>query len=154
MSSFDLFEGRKSIRIASLRDARLEITRRNMEHRASRQNHGSFNDILHFTYVSRPGIVDQRIHGFSRDCVNLPLHIASKILGKVPDQKGNVFCAFPQSRDTNWKYVQSIKQIGPECLLSNHCAQIPIGCRDEACIGAECPGTAQTLELSLLQDTQ
>jgi hypothetical protein len=32
MLSFDLFEGRKSIRIATIRDARLEIGRRNTEH--------------------------------------------------------------------------------------------------------------------------
>src|SRR3984885_15048813 len=56
MSSFDLFEGRKSIHLAAIRDAGLEIGRRNMAHRTSRENHCPFNEILHFTDVSRPGI--------------------------------------------------------------------------------------------------
>src|ERR1700679_2317899 len=108
MFSFDLFEARKSIHLATIMDAWLEIGRRNMEHRTSRENHCPFNEILHFTDVSRPGIADQCVHSFRRDCVYLLLHVACIMLGEVPDQRGDVFCAFPQSRDVDWKYVQSV----------------------------------------------
>jgi hypothetical protein len=76
------------------------------------------------------------------------------MLREVPDQKGNVFCAFSQGWDMDGKYVQSVKQIGAERLLADHCAQIAIGRRNEPGIRAKGTGTAQTLELSLLQDTQ
>src|ERR1700732_1432024 len=108
MFSFDLFEGRKSIHLATIMDARLEIGRRNMEHRTQRENHCPFNDILHFADVAGPGIPDQCVHCFRRNCVYLLLHVSSKVLGEVPDQKGNIFWAFPQSRYVDWKYVQSV----------------------------------------------
>lgn len=94
MFSFDLFEGRPSIRLATICDVRLEIGRRNMEHRTPRENHCSFNHVLHFTDISRPGIADQCAHGFRRDCVYLLLHFACKMLGEVPNQKRNIFCTF------------------------------------------------------------
>src|ERR1700721_139523 len=111
MFSFDLFESRKSIHLATIRDARLEIGGWNMEHRTSGENHCPFNSIVVFADVSRPGIPGQCVHGFRRNCVYLLLHVSSKVLGEVPDQKGNVFRAFPYGRTPDWKTVHFETQI-------------------------------------------
>ena len=94
MSSLDLFEGSKSIHLATVRNARFEIGRGNMERRTSRENYRPFYDVLHFTDITRPGIANQCAHGLRRDCVYLLLHVACKELGEVPNQEGNVLRAF------------------------------------------------------------
>ena len=143
MFSFDLLERRKSIHLATVvMDKRLEIGRRNMKHRTSRENHCPFNDILHFTDVSRPGTSTLMV---SEKIVSICFFmLRATCWAKCRTRKGCLRYV-PVGPDMDWNYVQPIKHIGTKCLLPDHCAQIATGRSNKARVCAKGTKTALTL---------
>lgn len=89
----------------------------NFQQRTAGENHRSFNHILQFTDVSRPGVVNDslervRINGFGG-----PFQLAPKLSDKVLSQEGDVLGTIAKGRNGNGKDRETIKQIGPEVPL-------------------------------------
>src|ERR1700689_971314 len=125
------------IPISPLRRAGLEIAEGNLEQRALGKDDRSLDDILQLPDVARPGVTNQRVHGFRRDGVDLLGHIKSKVLREMTNKERYIVSALAQWRNVNGKDVQSIKQIGAELLFFDHRMQITIGRSDQASIGAK-----------------
>src|ERR1700733_4237408 len=131
-----------------------QIAQWNLEYWPFRKNHRPLDHILQLADISRPRIANQRVHGLRGDGVDLPAHIESEMLRKVPDEEWDVFGALAQRRDVNGKNVEPIEQIRAEFLLFYHGFEIAIGRGDEAGVGAKGARTAQALEFPLLQNAQ
>ena len=63
----------------------------------------TFDHILQFTNVSVPRIANQRLHGFGGNCIDVLIHPAREILDEMPYEPRNVFRAFAQRGDVDWK---------------------------------------------------
>src|ERR1700685_4670599 len=126
-----------SIPISPLPRAGFEIAEWDLEQRALGKDDRSLDDVLQFPDIARPGVTNQRVHGFRRDGVDLLGHVERKVLREVPDKERYIFSALAQWRNVDGKDVQSIKQIGAELLFFDHRMQITIGRGDQASVGAK-----------------
>ena len=72
----------------------------------------------------------------------------------MPHQHGNVAGAFAQRRRKNRKNLEPVKQVAAKLLLRHHLCQVAIGRRDQAHVDRDGPGSAQPLDLALLQRAQ
>jgi len=68
--------------------------------------------------------IESRFHCFKRDRINGLVHPLSELLGEMPREQRNVFWAFAQRRNGNWKDVQSIVEVAPKLFLHHHLFQV------------------------------
>ena len=103
-----------------------------------RKNDRALNHILQLADISRPGIADQRVHGFGRDGFDLLAHIKREMLREVADQERYVFGALAQRRHMNGKNVQVDRTRSERNFCSSTMvAKIAIGGSDKARVGAQ-----------------
>jgi hypothetical protein len=92
-------------------------SRVNLQTAILRQNDGAFDDVLHLTDVTRPGIPHQRVHDFRRDAFDAPAHPLRKLPGEMTHEQRNVFGALAQRRQQDGKHIQAIKKIAAKFTL-------------------------------------
>jgi hypothetical protein len=55
--------------------------------------------------------VEERIHRFLGNALDLLSHVPSELVGEVADEKRNVITAVTQWWDSNWKHIQAIRVV-------------------------------------------
>src|SRR5205823_6998005 len=103
-----------------------------------------------FSYIARPMISGQGIHGGGGDRVNRFVHSLGKLLREVADQERNIALALAKWRDLDWENIQPEEQVGAEFLFGDNRFQIAVCGSNQSSIGAERSGTAQAFAFSLL----
>ncbi len=152
--AFHLLESCRAVEIATLRDARLEVAQRTLEHRSLRQYDRPFDQVLHLANIPRPGISDENIHGLGGDAFDLLPHVAREVLRKVAYQEWDIFRVLAQRGNMDGKYIQPVEKIGAERLIVDHRAEVAMGGRNETRIAVQGSRAAQAFELALLQNPQ
>src|SRR5580658_735540 len=124
------------------------------EYAIARQNNRTFNQILQFADVARPGIPLEGSHGFWMDAIDLLTHAAAENLHEMRHKRGNVFAALAQRGKNDGKDIQTIVQIIAELTASDHLDEIPIGCGHQPNVHLVSATASQALELLFLQHAQ
>ena len=117
-------------------------------------NYRSFDNILQLTDVSGPRISSQHLHRFARNRINGLMHPLGKLLDEMQYEQRNVFRAFAQRRNDNWKNIQAVVEVAAKLLLLDHLFQVAMGRGHDSNVNSLRPGTAQSLEFPFLQDTK
>jgi len=81
-------------------------------------------------------------------------HAAGKNFDEVRHERGNVFAPFPQRRQQNWEYVQTVIQVDSEFAAPDHLREVAVRGGDQAHIHAMGTPAAQALEFLLLKDAE
>src|SRR5580700_5385630 len=69
-------------------------------------------------------------------------------------QRGNVFAMLAQGRQGHRNYIQPVIEVLPEFARLDRLFQVPVGGGDDARVKGQQAGASQSLELTLLQDSQ
>ena len=88
-----------------------EFRQGSLKRAASRQEHGSLDEILEFTNIAGPVPVRQSLHYSCRNRFDALLHLLRKLLDEIADEQRNVFTAVPQWRETDREDIQPVIQI-------------------------------------------
>src|SRR5258707_471314 len=97
----------------------MQIISRYVQNRVLRNDNGALDHVLQFADVAGPRILDQRRNGFGRDGIDSLPHLPAVLLYEVSHEQRNVFGPLTQGRNSHWKYVETIVQIGAELLIDN-----------------------------------
>ncbi len=73
-----------------------------------RENDRALDEIFQLAYISRPVPARQPFHSGSRNGFDLLLHAASVLLREVAHQERDIVRPFPQGRNANGEYVQTV----------------------------------------------
>src|SRR5580704_5624753 len=96
----------------------------------------------------------QNLHDLIGDDVNLLGHLLGKSSHEVSDQLGDVFGTLPEGRNGDWEYVEPVEQVGAKPPRPHHLRQVEVSRRDDSNIDPNGAGTADSLELLILQNAQ
>ena len=105
MPPFHFLQCHHAIATVVLHKPRLQVRDRYLKFFARRQNYSALYYVLQLANIPGPWITDEGIHRFRRYRVNPLLHQAGKMLGKVPDQEGDILGSFAQRRHVNGKNI-------------------------------------------------
>ena len=72
----------------------------------------------------------------------------------VLGQGGDILGAVAERQDDNPRDVEAVEQVFAKPTRGDLSGQVPVRGRDDPSVGAECFGTPDALELSLLKDAQ
>src|SRR4029434_7171335 len=93
------------------------------------QDYGSFDQILKFAHIARPGVRCDGVQHFQWNVFNSPAHSARKILCKMSNQWRDVFATFPEWGYHDGKNVQTVVEVTAKFVATLHFFQIAIcGC--------------------------
>src|SRR5579864_752527 len=121
---------------------------------AGAEDDGALDHIAQFADVARPGVLDQRFHGFRGNSIDLLPHPRREILHEIADQHGDILAALAQRRDDEREDVEAVIQIHAELLIAGQRAQIAMGGGHQAEVRHQSARAAQALELAVLQHAQ
>src|SRR5882724_10783531 len=127
---------------------------RNAEFLAGRKNHGALEQIFEFANVARPGVGDERVHGFGWNVLHGFIQTTAELLHEVADKKRDVLAAIAKRRNLNRENIQAIEKITAEFAFGDQAAQVRVGGGDHAGIHVNGAGSAEAFEFMLLQNTQ
>src|SRR6266436_622988 len=133
---------------------KFQITHVDTQGRTHRDNYGTLDHILEFSYVPRPVISAQGIHRRRWNRFHDLFHTSGKLLREVPHQKRNIPLALAKGWNMNGKNIQAKEEIRSELLLAHHHLQIAVCRGNQTRIGSKCSRTSQSLELLLLQHAE
>src|SRR5215467_5985189 len=137
-----------------MRVERLKLGHRGAQYVVRRKDDGSFDEVLQFPDVSRPGVSQQRIDRLGRDVVDALVHPLGVERSEMPGELGDVLGALAQGGNVDRKHVQAVEEILAKCSLLDHGAQITMRGGDHADIDLVRVVAAKPLEFLLLQDPQ
>ena len=70
------------------------------------------------------------------------------------DEQRDVFRALPEWGDGDGEYIEPVEEVFPEPALLDLFLQVPVAGSDDAYIDLDGAGTAQPLELAVLNDPE
>jgi len=82
------------------------------------------------------------------------LHAVCVIHCKMVDQQTDIFRPFTQGRQFNGENAEPIEEVGAKLTIVDHLSEIAMCGADHAHIGVNRGGTAETFELSFLDDAK
>jgi len=94
-----------------------ERLRVNTQSAILRKNDGAFDDVLHFTHVTRPGIPNQCVHDLRGYAFDSPAHSLRKLPCEMTHEQRNIFASLAQRRQQDGKHIQAIKKIAAKFNL-------------------------------------
>src|ERR1700689_366204 len=93
-------------------------------------------------------------HKFFGNALYRLLHAAGVIHCKMVDQQTDIFRPFTQGRQFNGENAEPIEEVGAKFEIVDHLSEITMCGADHAHIGMNRGSTAETLELSFLEDAK
>lgn len=75
-------------------------------------------------------------------------------LAKMTEESLDVLASSSQRRNPQRNDIQAIKQVGPELTLFDHRVEVPMRRCDDANVDAQDLGTAEPLELPILEQSR
>src|SRR5689334_12070812 len=96
------------------------------------ENNQSFDDVFQFSYVSRPCIPRQQVHGVIRQRRNGKLVTFTLLAQEVLQEQWNVIAPFSKRRKFDSHHTESIEKIFTELSVVNSRPQISVGCRNDS----------------------
>src|ERR1700731_1020205 len=91
------------------------------------KDHGTFDQVLQFTDVAGPLVRRERRHRGRRNMLDLATHPVGINLDKVRYEGGNIVTTFPQGRQQDRKYIQTVVEIAAELTPVRHLHEITVG---------------------------
>ena len=119
-----------------------------------RKNHGTFDDVLHFPHVARPGIPDQRVHDFRWNAFDSSADALRELLGEMTNQQRNVVATLAQRRQQDREHVQAIEKVAAKLAVGDHLRQVSIRCRHQPHIHTHRARASQAFEFLLLESSE
>ena len=119
-----------------------------------RENHRSFNDILKFTHVARPGVPAEPCHRFMPQHQRRLLQLGPEMFEKVPREQRDILRAFTEWRQNDRKDVQAVIEIGPEPPLTQSSRKISVRGRNDADVDRHWLRTAYAVHQTVFQYSQ
>src|SRR5260370_30500611 len=101
-------------------------TERVGEHSIVRHNYSALNQVLQFTYISRPGIRGESSHRASGNLFDWLPHAAAVKLDEMRYERLNILPALAQGRHGNGKNIQPIVQITPKSILFHKVREVAV----------------------------
>ena len=98
----------------------LRLRKRIRKHPVFREDDGTFDEVLQFPDISRPGIGHESLHRSLWYIKNGFSHMSRKNLDKVCHQQLNVVPSLSQRWESDRKNIQTIKKIAAEFVPLNH----------------------------------
>src|SRR5260370_14573696 len=89
----------------------------------------------------------------SVNCSELLSGLFSEAVNEVLDKQGNVCCAIAQRRHLNRHDIQSVKEILAKLAFGHERVQITMGGRQHSYVNGNWPVTANTFDLTFLQNS-
>src|SRR5262249_17537362 len=111
-------------------------------------------DVAKLTGVTRPLMGAQRGGGTRRQHESSYASGSGDVLEETHGQQHHIITAIAERRNLNLEHIDAVIQIRAERPVRDRLLQIAVGRGDDANIGAADAGTAETLELALLQEPQ
>ena len=120
-----------------------------MQQRAGIDGHHVLHAVFELAHVARPIVGEHDFHRLGRDVV-----VAADAGQKMIDQRGDVFFALAQRRQTNVDDVQPEIKVAAKGAFFHFLGQIAIGGGDDAEIRAPGDQRSHRTEFLFLQDPQ
>src|SRR5579863_8049196 len=125
-----------------------------MEYRRGRKNNCALNKIFQFADVAGPMVAFEGGDGLRGNRFDVPVHPASITLGKIPNQRGDVFGALPQRGNRKGKNIQPVKEIAAEFPVLDHAGKVAVRGGHQPDIHAPCARATESFKLLFLQNAQ
>src|SRR5687767_8876763 len=107
-------------------DTSREEHRRHLQDAAIREDGAVLDDILQFSDVAGPAVLDQAIHRLGVDARKLSPQPIRRLRQEVTSEAWNVFAPFSQWRQMDWKHCEAIIEISPEEAIVHGLFEIAI----------------------------
>src|SRR5580704_18233014 len=91
-------------------------------------NDRSFNHVLQFANITRPRVRLKQLKTLFVHRLKALSCLPCETINEVLNQHGNVFSSFAQRGHFNWKNVEPVKQVAPECARGDSGLQVAVGC--------------------------
>src|SRR6266550_4028691 len=96
----------------------------------------------------------QRLDRFSTEGNRFPSILSGYLGSKVLEQGGDIFPPLAQRRESQWEYVNSMKEILPKLIFLHLCVEITMSCDQHPRIHPNGFLSADALDFIFLQDAQ
>jgi hypothetical protein len=93
--------------------------------------HGVFDGIFQLSYIPRPVVEHQLLHGLWSQALYFFSHLLAEFLYEMVHESRDIFLPFSQGRKLDRNDVNAIEEILPEQLLLDSLLQILISCHDQ-----------------------
>ena len=124
------------------------------EHLAGFQYHSSFDGVLQFPHVPRPGIGGQHLHRLGRDPDPRLLRLTAVFLEEELGKLGDFLRPFPQRGHRKRDHVEPEEEVLPEGPGFDGLQEIPIGRRNHPDVHLDRTRAAHAIELPVLEKPQ
>src|SRR5690606_3238046 len=118
------------------------------------QDHRTFDDVLEFADIARPGVIEDCLQGARSDAYQLPPMLLAQVVDETIQQQGQIVPAFAQRRYGHREDIQAVEQVAAKAPLLDRLGQILVGRGNHPHIDLQRLGAAQPLQLTALQYAQ
>src|ERR1700680_1486088 len=125
-----------------------------MKYRRWGKNNCALNKVFQFADVAGPMVAFESGNGLRGNGFDVAVHSAGITLGKISQQRGDVFGALPERGNRKWKDIQAIKKIAAELPVLDHVAQVAVRGSHHPDVHAPCARAAKSFKLLFLQNAQ
>ncbi len=103
--------------LRGLRDRLLQVADRNLKRRAGGENNRTFDDVLQFPDVARPGVASQCLHGRQWNSLDPPTDPSGESLGKMAHQSQDVLSALAERRQQERDHIEAVIEVAAKAAI-------------------------------------